>query len=131
MLDNSLEAPNGIAFSPDEKSLYVNDIRAKKVVRFDVNTDGTLANGKAFIDMNADKRPGNPDGMKIDSKGNIWDSGPGGIWVVSPEGKHLGTILTPDRLSNLAWGDADGMTLYGTSQSMVIRVRTKVAGVRP
>jgi gluconolactonase len=81
---------------------------AKKVVRYDVKADGTLENRKVFVDMNSDPRPGNPDGMKIDVRGNVWDSGPGGIWIVSPEGKHLGTILTPERLSNLAWGDQDG-----------------------
>ena len=131
LLVRDLEAPNGIAFSPDEKALYVNDIRAKKVWRYDVKPDGTLANGKIFIDMTADSRPGLPDGMKIDSKGDIWDSGPGGIWIVSPEGKHLGTILTPERLSNLAWGDADGKTLYTTGGTMVTRIRVKVAGFRP
>ena len=131
LLDGELEAPNGIAFSPDEKTLYVNDIRAKKVVSYDVKPDGTVANRKIFIDMGADSRPGLPDGMKIDTQGNVWDSGPGGIWIISPEGKHLGTILTPERLSNLAWGDADGMTLYTTGGTMVTRIRVKVAGIRP
>ena len=131
MLVRDLDAPNGIAFSPDEKVLYVNDIRAKKVMRYDVKADGTLEKGRVFIDMNSDSRPGLPDGMKVDVKGNVWDSGPGGIWIISPEGKHLGTILTPERLSNLAWGDADGMTLYTTGGTMVTRIRAKVAGVRP
>ena len=131
LLDATLEAPNGIAFSPDEKALYVNDIRAKKVMRYDVNADGSVANGKVFIDMTSDSRPGLPDGMKIDAEGNIWDSGPGGIWIVSPQGKHLGTILTPERLSNLAWGDADGKTLYTTGGTMVTRIRVKAQGFRP
>ena len=131
LLDATVEAPNGIAFSPDEKVLYVNDIRAKKVVRYDVKADGTLENRKVFIDMSSDPRPGNPDGMKVDVRGNVWDSGPGGIWIVSPEGKHLGTILTPERLSNLAWGEGDGMTLYTTGGTMVTRIRVKVAGFRP
>ena len=131
LLVRNLEAPNGIAFSPDEKVLYVNDIRAKKVMRYEVKADGTLENERVFIDMNSDSRPGNPDGMKVDVHGNVWDTGPGGIWIVSPEGKHLGTILTPERLSNLAWGDEDGMTIYGTGPTQVIRVRVKVAGQRP
>jgi gluconolactonase len=131
LLVRNLDAPNGIAFSPDEEVLYVNDIRAKKVMRYDVKADGSVENGKVFIDMNSDSRPGLPDGMKVDVKGNVWDSGPGGIWIVSPEGKHLGTILTPERLSNLAWGDADGMTLYTTGGTMVTRIRVKVAGLRP
>jgi gluconolactonase len=131
LLVGTLEAPNGIAFSPDEKILYVNDIRSKKVMRYDVAADGSIANGRVFIDMNSDPRPGNPDGMKIDVQGNVWDSGPGGIWIVSPEGKHLGTILTPERLSNLAWGDDDGKTIYTTGGTMVTRIRVKVAGLRP
>ena len=65
-----------------------------------------------------------------DVKGNIWDSGPGGVWIISPEGKHLGTILTPERLSNLAWGDADGKTLYITASTSVFRIKMNVAGVR-
>ena len=100
-------------------------------MRYDVKADGTLEKGRVFIDMNSDARPGLPDGMKVDVKGNVWDSGPGGIWIISPEGKHLGTILTPERLSNLAWGDADGMTLYTTGGTMVTRIRVKVAGIRP
>ena len=131
LLVKDLDAPNGIAFSPDEKALYVNDIRAKKLWRYDVTTDGGTANGRVLVDMNSDPRPGNPDGMKIDVKGNIWDGGPGGIWVISPEGKHLGTVQIPERISNLAWGDDDGKTLYTTSGTMVTRIRVNVAGVRP
>jgi len=131
LLVSDLEAPNGIAFSPDEKVLYVNDIRAKKVWRYDVAADGKISAGKIFIDMNSDSRPGLPDGMKVDVQGNVWDSGPGGIWIISPQGKHLGTILTPERLSNLAWGDDDGKTIYTTGGTMVTRIRVKVAGFRP
>jgi len=131
LLDGTVDAPNGIAFSPDEKVLYVNDIRAKKVIRYDVKPDGTVANRGIFIDMGSDSRPGLPDGMKIDVQGNVWDSGPGGIWIVSPQGKHLGTILTPERLSNLCWGDDDAKTLYTTGGTMVTRIRVKVAGLRP
>jgi gluconolactonase len=130
LLVSNLEAPNGIAFSPDEKVLYVNDIRAKKVMRYDVKADGTVENGRLFIDMNSDSRPGLPDGMKVDMQGNVWDSGPGGIWIISPAGKHLGTILTPERLSNLAWGD-DGKTIYTTGGTMVTRIRVKAQGFRP
>jgi len=131
LLDSTVEAPNGIAFSPDEKVLYVNDIRAKKVLRYDVKADGTVENRKIFIDMTPDQRPGLPDGMKVDTQGNVWDSGPGGIWIISPEGKHLGTILTPERLSNLCWGDDDGRTLYTTGGTMVTRIRVKAQGLRP
>jgi gluconolactonase len=131
LLDETLDTPNGIAFSPDEKTLYVNDIRPKKVYAYDVRPDGTTANRRVFIDMTSDNRPGAPDGMRIDVRGNVWDSGPGGIWIVSPAGKHLGTILTPERLSNLAWGDADAMGLYTTGGTMVTHIRVKVAGIRP
>jgi gluconolactonase len=131
LLDGELDTPNGIAFSPDERTLYVNDIRPKKVYAYDVRADGTTANRRLFIDMSPDNRPGAPDGMKIDIRGNVWDSGPGGIWVISPAGKHLGTISTPERLSNLAWGDADAMGLYTTSGTMVTHIRTKIAGMRP
>jgi gluconolactonase len=131
LLDGELDTPNGIAFSPDERTLYVNDIRPKKVYAYDVRADGTTANRRLFMDMSPDNRPGAPDGMKIDIRGNVWDSGPGGIWVISPAGKHLGTILTPERLSNLAWGDADAMGLYTTSGTMVTHIRTKIAGMRP
>jgi gluconolactonase len=131
LLVKDLEAPNGIAFSPDEKALYVNDIRTKKLWRYDVTADGGLANGKVLVDMNSDPRPGNPDGMKVDVKGNIWDGGPGGIWVISPQGKHLGTVPVPERISNLAWGDDDGKTLYTTSGTQVTRIRVNVAGLRP
>ena len=131
LLDGELDTPNGIALSPDERILYVNDIRPKKVYSYDVRPDGTTANRRLFIDMNSDSRPGAPDGMKIDVRGNVWDSGPGGIWIISPAGRHLGTILTPERLSNLAWGDADGMGLYTTGGTMVTHIRTKIAGIRP
>jgi gluconolactonase len=131
LLDGTLQTPNGIAFSPDEKHLYVNDIRPAKVMVYDVAADGTLANAHVFIDMKIDKRPGLPDGMKIDVQGNVWDSGPGGLWIIAPDGTHLGTILTPERLSNLAWGDADGKTLYTTGSTLLTRIHVKVAGIRP
>jgi gluconolactonase len=130
LLTKDLDAPNGIAFSPDEKVLYVNDIRAKKVWRYDVKADGTVENARIFIDMNSDSRPGLPDGMKVDKQGNVWDAGPGGIWIITPAGKHIGTILTPERLSNLAWGD-DGHTIYTTGGTMVTRIRVKAEGIRP
>lgn len=131
LLDGTLDTPNGIAFSPDERVLYVNDIRPKKVYAYDVRPDGTTANRRLFIDMTTDNRPGAPDGMKIDVRGNVWDSGPAGIWIISPQGRHLGTILTPERLSNLAWGDADAMGLYTTSGTMITHIRTRIQGIRP
>ena len=93
--------------------------------------DGTIANGKLFFDMNFSKEAGVPDGMKIDKKGNIFGVGPGGVWVLSPEGKHLGTIKAPEDPANLAWGDADGKTLYLTARTGLYRIRTNTVGIRP
>jgi gluconolactonase len=97
-----------------------------------VTADGGVANKRVLFSVpRDDNRPGNPDGMKIDVYGNIWNSGPGGIWVFAPDGKHLGTILLPERITNLAWGDADAKTLYTTGPTMVMRVRVAVEGLRP
>ena len=131
LLSKDLKAPNGIAFSPDEKYLYVDDSVAKTYWRFEVKPDGSIANGKVFFDMNSSKDAGVPDGMKLDQKGNIYGVGPGGVWILSPEGKYLGTIKPAEDPANLAWGDADGKTLYMTARTGLYRVRLKIAGVRP
>ena len=91
-----LERPNGIALSPDEKFLYVNDSVKRAILRYEVQRDGGVANGRVFADMSAGKGTGNPDGMKFDARGNLYSVGPGGIWVFSPEGKHLGMIVPPE-----------------------------------
>ena len=95
--------------------------------------DDTLANRQVFVDMSTDKSPGGADGMKVDQKGNVYSSGPGGIWIVSPEGKHLGTIIAPEGggVTNMAFGDADGKTLYMTVRRTLARIRLNIAGVRP
>ncbi len=126
-----LSSPNGIALSPNGKILYVNDISKKTVWAYDVQPDDMALNPRVFLDMNSDSTVGGPDGMKVDKKGNVYDSGPGGIWIVSPEGKHLGTILTPDRVSNLAFGDPDGKSLFITMHNELARIRPKNEGVRP
>jgi gluconolactonase len=131
VVNKDFQAPNGLAFSPDEKYLYINDSASKTYWRFDVQPDGTLANKKLLIDMSASKEDGVPDGMKIDQKGNIYGAGPGGIWVLTPEGKHLGTIHPPENPANLAWGDADGKTLYFTAVTGLYRLRVNVPGIRP
>jgi gluconolactonase len=125
------KAPNGIAFSPDEKYLYVDDSASRTYWRFELKPDGTITGGKLFFDMNASKDAGVPDGMKIDQKGNIYGVGPGGVWVLSPQGKHLGTIKAPEDPANLAWGDDDGKTLYLTARTGLYRIRVNVAGIRP
>ncbi len=130
LLTKDLPRPNGIAFSPDEKYLYVDNSQPKKLwMRYSVEKDGTLKDGKVFYDASSDTRPGSPDGMKVDLKGNVYSSGPGGIWIFSPEGKALGTILMPENASNVAWGGTDRKTLYITASSSVYRVTLKVPGV--
>jgi gluconolactonase len=124
-----LTRPNGIAFSPDEKYLYVNNSQPKKIwMRYRVKPDGTLTDAKLLYDDTADTRPGNPDGMKVDMEGNIYSAGPGGIWIFSPEGNALGTILLPGRTSNVAWAGADRKTLYITDSEGIFRVHLKIAG---
>ena len=125
--------PNGIAFSPDEKYLYVTnwDDKKKAIMRYEALPDGTLANGRLFFDMTAAPGEDALDGMKVDQQGNLFVSGPGGLWVISAEGKHLGTIIAPMHAHNLAWGDEDGKTLYLCARSGLYRMRLKIAGVRP
>jgi len=131
VVNKDFQAPNGLAFSPDEKYLYIDDSASKTYWRFDVQPDGTLANKKLLIDMSSSKEAGVPDGIKIDQKGNIYGAGPGGIWVLTPEGKHLGTIRPPENPANLAWGDADAKTLYFTAVTGLYRLRVNIPGIRP
>jgi gluconolactonase len=126
-----LALPNGLAFSPDEKYLYVDNSAKKTIMRYDVAADDTLSSGKVFADMAAEKGGGNPDGMKIDRKGNIYCTGPGGVLIYSPDGKYLGKISTPEVAANLAWGDDGGKTLYVTARSSLYRIRLNVPGIRP
>jgi gluconolactonase len=132
LLAKDFTRPNGIAFSPDEKYLYVNDTARKIIMRYSVQPDGGVANGQVITDMTGDTRPGAPDGMKVDQNGNIYCTGPGGVWIMSPDGKHLATVVTKEELpANLGWGDADGKTLYLTARTGLYRIRLNVAGVRP
>ena len=128
-----LTRPNGIAFSPDEKYLYiaVSDPVKKIWMRYDVKPDGSVANGKVFFDASSSKEDGLPDGMKVDREGNVYGTGPGGVWIFSPEGKHLGTIHPPEVPANCNWGDADGKTLYMTARTGLYRIRLNIAGIRP
>lgn len=123
--------PNGIAFSPDEKYLYVNDTLRKIIVRFDVAPNGDTSNPTTITDMNSDTRPGAPDGMKVDQKGNIYCTGPGGFWIMAPDGKHIATVNTKQLPANLNWGDDDAKTLYLTARTGLYRIRLNIPGVRP
>jgi gluconolactonase len=127
-----LTRPNGIAFSPDEKILYiaVSDPQHKVWMKYDVKADGTVENGKVFYDATSAPGDGGPDGIKVDEKGNLYGAGPAGVWVFSPDGRHLGTFHIPERVANLNWGD-DGRMLYITASSSLYRVRLKIPGVRP
>jgi gluconolactonase len=133
LLISDLPRPNGLAFSPGEKYLYVDcsDPQKKVWMRYVVKPDGGVTDGKLILDVSSDRRDGAPDGMKVDQKGNIYSTGPGGIWIFSPELQHLGTIDMPERTGNLAWGDADGKTLYIMASTSVYRIKLKVAGLRP
>jgi gluconolactonase len=131
LLDKTFTRPNGLAFAPGEKVLYVNDTTRKLIMRFTVQPDDTLADGTVFIDMSADKAAGVPDGMKVDRKGNVYCTGPGGFWIMSPDGKHLGTVRTPELPANMAWGAVDGQTLYLTARTGLYRIRLKIPGIRP
>lgn len=129
LLVSDLTRPNGIAFSPDEKYLYVSNSMPKKFwMRYTVKPDGTVTDAKQLLDVTPDNRPGAPDGMKVDMEGNIYSAGPGGIWIISPEGKALGTIVVPGRTSNVAWAGADRKTLYITGSEGIFRVHLKIAG---
>ena len=132
-LASDLGGPNGIAFSPDEKFLYVSnwdirDIHNTKVIwRYEVNADGTLSNGQEFFNMNLTDDSEALDGLKVDMEGNIYSSAPGGVWIISPQGKYLGKIIPPERPANMAWGD-DGKTLYMAAHSSLYKIRTKIGG---
>jgi gluconolactonase len=124
-----LTRPNGIALSPDEKTLYVanSDEKRRVWMRYDLAADGSAGNGRVFADVTAEKETGLPNGMKVDSLGNIYRTRPGGIWIFSPEGKRLGTIKPPEGPANCGWGD-DGKSLYITTATGLCRVKLGVAG---
>ena len=133
LLTTDLNGPNGLAFSPDEKYFYVDnwDEKKKVVMRYEVNPDGSVSNGKVFFDMTGAPEEDALDGIKVDEKGNLYVSGPGGLWIISPEGKHLGTIVGPEHPHNMAWGDDDGKTLYLCAQTGLYRIRMNLRGIRP
>lgn len=124
LLTTELTRPNGLAFTPDQKSLYVDcsDPANKVWMKFPVMPDGTLGKGKLFASANGDNREGAPDGMKVDKAGYVFSTGPGGIWIFSPDGKHIGTLDMPERTANLAWAPPDQHTLYITASTSVYRI---------
>jgi len=131
LLARDFVVPNGLAFSPDEGILYIDDSRRRHIRAFDVQPNGTLAlaTDRVFFQFSGD-RPGVPDGMKVDVEGNVYCTGPGGVWVINPSGKHLGTILTgAEQTTNCAWGDEDWKTLFITTREAVARIQLKIAGI--
>jgi gluconolactonase len=129
LVADDLTRPNGLAFSPDEKKLYIDDSERCHIRVFDVNDDGSLSGGIVFHDMNS-AIPGSPDGMKVDIEGRVYCTGAGGVWVFDSGGNHLGTIVTPEKPSNCAWGDDDWRSLYITAVTSVYKIRVNTPGIR-
>jgi gluconolactonase len=134
LITSDLTGPNGLAFSPDERFLYVDnwDVNRKVIMRYPVLADGSVGKGEVFLDVTK-SHPGEQawDGLKVDQMGNVYAAGPEGIWILSPDGKHLGTIKATETPANFAWGDDDGRTMYITARTGLYRVRLSVPGVRP
>ncbi|MBV9003268.1 MAG: SMP-30/gluconolactonase/LRE family protein, partial [Solirubrobacterales bacterium] len=130
--ENEFEQPNGLCFSPDESLMYINDTPRALIRVYHVQPDGTLTGGRVFFEGigNGVIEEGVPDGMKCDERGNVWVTGPGGVWVISRQAEHLGVIEVPENVGNIAWGGSDWKTLYMPSSTSLYRVPTKVASAR-
>ena len=128
LLVDDFKRPNGLAFSPDESLLYIDDTEQGHIRVFDVKSDGSLGTGRDFVALKGDG-PGAPDGLKLDIDGNIYCTGPGGIFVISPEAEILGRIRMLDHTTNLSWGDSDRQSLFITASSSVYRLRLNIPGV--
>jgi gluconolactonase len=131
LLANDFEQPNGLCFSPDESQLYVNDTARAHIRVFDVGHDGSLSGGRVFAEGigTGDATSGElVDGMKIDEHGNVYVTGPKGIWVFDPDGERLGVIPIPENVGNLNWGGNDWRTLYVAASTSIYRVQMKVSG---
>ena len=129
LLVDDFVRPNGIAFSPDETKLYVNDSEKGHIRVFDVKPDGMLENGKLFAELKPPSQEGAADGMKVDIKGNVYSTGPGGVWIFAPDGERLGMIETPEPPANIAWGDSDYRTLYITARNSLYGIRLNIEGI--
>ncbi len=128
LLIDDMEGPNGLCFSPDESLLYVNDSRQRLIWVWDVQPDGTLSNGRLVAEV-VGHDPGGPDGMKVDVEGNVYCTGPGGVWVLDPGGKPLGRIKTPEQCANFVFGGSDLKTMFFTARTSVYRTRVNIPGI--
>ena len=126
LLMDDFALPNGLAFSPDESVLYVDDSGHKHIRALNVRQDGTLTDSRILLDMASDD-PGVPDGLKVDLQGNVFCTGPGGVWVCRPNGERLGRIILPELAANLAWGE-DGSVLFFTARTSIYQLQTKTRG---
>ena len=131
LLTKDLTQPNGLAFSPDGKHFYIDDSERRNIRVFDVASDGTLSNGRIFGKEPGEKHDGVPDGIKVDKNGNLFVTGPRGIWVWDAQGNHVGTIAMPEQPANLTWGDKDYRSLYITAITSVYRLEPKTQGFVP
>ena len=131
LLTKDLTQPNGLAFSPDGKHFYIDDSEQRNIRVYDAASDGTLSNGRIFGEEPGAKHDGVPDGIKVDKNGNLFVTGPRGIWVWDAQGNHLGTIALPEQPANLTWGDNDYRTLYITATTSVYRLELKTQGFEP
>ena len=131
LLTKDLTQPNGLAFSPDGKHFYVDDSEQRNIRVYEVAPDGTLANGRIIGEEPGGKGDGVPDGIKVDKNGNLFVTGPKGIWVWDAKGNHLGTIVMPEQPANMNWGDKDYRTLYITATTSVYRLEMKTQGFVP
>jgi gluconolactonase len=133
LLTAELEGPNGLAFSPDERFLYVGnwDLMSKTITRYAVSPQGDLTTAEIFADLTFEPGDDAIDGLKVDTDGRVYACGPGGIWVFAPDGRRLALLRLPEAPHNLAWGDSDARTLYVTALTSIYRIRLEVAGIRP
>jgi gluconolactonase len=131
LLTKDLSQPNGLAFTPDGKRFFVDDSDKRNIRVYNFDHDGTLSHGRIFGEEPGGPDDGVPDGMRFDRRGNLFVTGPKGIWVWDSQGRRLGTILLPEQPANLAWGDKDYGTLYITATTSVYRLRTKTRGFVP